>query len=507
MKDLKNIRVIAILLVFIFASCSKEEGETAQEDSGKASISFNTLLQNVSANRLMERQSSSGIPECSSAEPATAVALLSLDGVDMDPVTVNILSDDLDDDGNLEYYTDYSDDLELDPDVYMLEEFVVYDEEGSILWVAPRIGEGTEGLEDFIDNPLPISINLSAGVKKYIDVEVLCYDERMANEYGYPFFELVQDRVYDLCFFAQYCFNNVVYAANYSLELYYVREGEEDIQLYPQNDVPVTPSTGIDEEGEYYADPLCVKIPAPQYGEADDEGYLFFRITLIDWPENYGDIVDGAITREGYITWDLIEILRDTDDNPATEDTDMRFLQFYLNCSNPGGGDCIPTPQDENGDCIPDNLNQYGYLFYDLEPTEIIDFCLFGNYCTPNGRHYPASYSIDVWKYEEGEVTIQLYDNLLSEVTMVDGEYSAEPLCINLPDGSGEDEYYFEITIHDTDEYDVEEEIIRAGVITDAEVRALFSGESNVEYYHFFYGCDLEDDPALLNSVPSSTEE
>ncbi|WP_373056112.1 hypothetical protein [Zunongwangia sp. H14] len=505
MKYLKNLRFLTLLLAVLLTGCSKEDNETVEEISGKAAISFKTLLQNVSSNRLRSRQVISGVPECSSGEPATAVVVLSLDGVNMDPVSVNILSDDLDGDGNEDYYSDYSGELELDPGVYMLEEFIVYDAQGEILWVAPRTGENTGGFEEFIEHPLPINIDLTEGVKKYIEVEVICYDERMGNNYGYTFFELVPDRVYDLCFFAQYCFNNVVYAANYNLELYYVRDGEEDIQLYPQGDEPLSPTTGLDEEGEYYADPLCVNIPAPQYGEADDEGYLFFRLTLTDWTENYGDIPDGAIVREGYITWDLIEILRDTDDNPETEDEDMRFLQFYLNCSNPGGGDCIPTPQDENGDCIPDNLNQYGYLFYDLEPTEIIDFCIFGNFCTPNGRHYVASYSIDVWKYENGQVTTQLYKDLLAEVTETGGEYSAEPLCVVLPDGEGEDEYYFEITIHETGEYDVVEEVIRSGTITDTQVRTLFSGENNVDYYHFFYGgCDMEDEPVLLNTITSS---
>ncbi|MDT0677421.1 hypothetical protein [Autumnicola musiva] len=499
---MKNISYSAVSLIIILASalisCSSEE--KIEDSSNKVAISFKTILQNVTNNRAAVKQLVSDVPECSAEEPATAVVVLALNGQNLDPVTINILSDDPDGDGNFEYYSDYSSDLELEPGEYTLEEFVVYDAQGEIVWVAPRQENGTGIFDDYIDNALPVSIDLSAGTKKYIDVEVLCYDDRLANQYGYTFFVLTPDRVYDLCFFANFCLNNEVYMADYSLELYYVREGQEDIQLYPKNDGPVTPVTGQNDEGEYYTEPLCVKIPAPQFGEADDEDYLYFKITILDWPDNYGDIEDGEIIQEGYINWDLIEILRDTDENPDTEDTDMRFLQFYINCGNPGGEDCPSTPEDTNGDCIPDNLNQYGYMFFDLEPKQLIDFCLFGNYCTPNGRHYSASYSIDVWKHENGENVAQLYDNLLSEVSITeDGEYSAEPLCIVLPDGQDDDEYYFEITIQDTGEYDVEEEVIRRGVISDSEVKALFSGEDNVEYFHFFYGCGQEDDPNLLD--------
>lgn len=145
-------------------------------------------------------------------------------------------------------------------------------------------------------------------------------------------------------------------------------------------------------------------------------------------------------------------------------------------------------------------VNEYGYLFFDLNPQEAIEFCIFGNYCPPSGRHYPAEFSVDVWLWEDGEATTQIHENLTNSVTLNDdGDYAGDPLCLFLPDTSDDDEYYFEITLLSSDAYgDVEEEIIRQGVITDMEVREFFDGDDNLEYWHFREGCETDDDPPIF---------
>ncbi|MDT0652026.1 hypothetical protein RM529_17945, partial [Zunongwangia sp. F297] len=83
----------------------------------------------------------------------------------------------------------YSADLELTPGTYQLEEFIVYDEAGNMIWIAP-IDEDDSGVYDgYVSDALPMTINLGAGVKKYVDVEVLCFDDRNVNQYGYLFFD------------------------------------------------------------------------------------------------------------------------------------------------------------------------------------------------------------------------------------------------------------------------------------------------------------------------------
>lgn len=146
-------------------------------------------------------------------------------------------------------------------------------------------------------------------------------------------------------------------------------------------------------------------------------------------------------------------------------------------------------------------VNEYGYLFFELDAVEAIEFCIFGNYCDETGRHYPAAFSVDVWTYLNGEPGSQLYSDLSNTVTMNgDGDYAGTTVCVALPDTAGQNEYYFEITLLNSDAYgNVTEEVIRSGVITDDNVRDLFVGDDSNEYYHFREGdCNLGDSPDLF---------
>ena len=152
--------------------------------------------------------------------------------------------------------------------------------------------------------------------------------------------------------------------------------------------------------------------------------------------------------------------------------------------------------------CFDDRfVNEYGYLFFDLNPTEVIEFCIFGNYCDDSGRHYPAAFSVDVWTYMDGAPGAQLYSNLNNSVALnADGDYAGSTLCVALPDTAGADEYYFEIFLLNSDAYgEVTEEVIRSGVISDEDVRDLFVGEEANDYYHFKEGCDAADAPDLFD--------
>lgn len=148
------------------------------------------------------------------------------------------------------------------------------------------------------------------------------------------------------------------------------------------------------------------------------------------------------------------------------------------------------------------DVNEYGYLFFELDTNVAIKFCIFGNVCPPsdNGRHYPASYSVSVWSGNTSSGTA-LYTNVPNVTgTYNNGDFYAEPLCFALPDTEGEDEYYFEITIRNSDEYgDVVERVIRRGSITDNIVRTFFDGENNLDYYHFRQGCGDDNVPIFDN--------
>lgn len=161
--------------------------------------------------------------------------------------------------------------------------------------------------------------------------------------------------------------------------------------------------------------------------------------------------------------------------------------------------------------CFDDRLvNEYGYLFFELDANQAIEFCIFGNYCPPDegGRHFPAEFSVDVWMYEDGQRGTQLYDDLSNSVTLNEfGDYAGTPLCVALPDTDGLDEYYFEVTLLESDAYgDVQERVIRAGVINDDEVKNFFDGPNNLDYYHFREGCDGDDSPPILPDPADDAE-
>lgn len=156
--------------------------------------------------------------------------------------------------------------------------------------------------------------------------------------------------------------------------------------------------------------------------------------------------------------------------------------------------------------CFDDRIvNAYGYLFFELMPGEVIEWCIFGNYCDESGRHYPAAFSVDIWKYSNGQRGAQIYNDEANEVVLDGGDYAGSTVCVALPDLTGLDEYYVEITLHNSDAYgNITERIIREGVISDADIRDLFSGGDAVDYYHFRAGCEGNDSPDLFSDSPTT---
>ncbi|MDT0677424.1 hypothetical protein [Autumnicola musiva] len=353
MKIFKMMVAYVAAITILFTSCSKEETGTSMNDGETATLSFEATLNNLLKNSSSSKQHFSDIPECSDAAPATVRVVLSEDGAEMEPIIIDVLSDDLDDDGTTDYYTDYSEDLELTPGSYELEEFIVYDTSGNIIWLAPIDEDDSGEFNGYVMNPLPLSIELGAGVKKYVDVEVLCYDNRLVNEYGYLFFDIIGKEVYDLCFFVNYCTENGRhYTGNYSLDLWYVG-ADNEISLYDDSMLNED-MMGVNEYGDYYADPMCLQIPGPNYGEESDEDYLYYEITLMDWEGNYGNVEDGTITKSGYLSWDDVEGLFDADNDDYTD-----YWHVFLGCGEDdgngnGGTDCDTT--NPNADCDDDGV-------------------------------------------------------------------------------------------------------------------------------------------------------
>ncbi|CAL67028.1 hypothetical protein [Christiangramia forsetii] len=336
MKRIKNYLAFCSIFALLLAGCSKEEtGEVPGDPASNATLSFGAILNQAERAQAAQKAHLADFPVCSEATPDHVRYVLSGPvnvGTLQNPAEVDISPNpgDYDDDGEDEFFTLESDDLELPEGTYTLEYFAVYDDEDNLIWVAPLAGEE---LANYVDNPISADgFFLSAGTKKYLDVDVLCYDKRIVNEYG--------------------------------------------------------------------------------------------------------------------------------------------------------------------------------YLFFELETFKALDFCIFGNYCDENGRHFVASYSVDVWVYEDGAKGEQLYNDVPNNVEIVDGEPTADPVCFALPDTSADDEYYFEITLLNGPGYTSDDAgtVIRQGVITEAEVRSFFDGDDNLDYYHFREGIeDCGDDNVPI--FPDPTDE
>jgi len=297
MRKIRSILVTFLVMLFLF-SCSKEES-TSDLNPGDdtSSINFGIVLNDVLSNADGTKQSLDDIPECSDAVPAyVAVVLTGTEDVGSmeEPVLVPVSDTpgDYDDDGEDEYFTLESPDLELDPGDYVLQFFAVYDSDDNLIWIAPSIGGD---FENFVDFPLPLEFTLNAGTKKYLDVEVLCYDKRMVNEYGYLFFELETYVAIDFCVFGNFCDESGRhFLADYSVSIWY---GVDNTGAVLYTDVGNTIETNND--GEEFSDPVCFAMP-----DTNDEDTYYIEITM-----------DGMVIRSFTLTDSDLKDLFDGEDS------------------------------------------------------------------------------------------------------------------------------------------------------------------------------------------------
>ncbi len=317
MKKFKFYLTGLLVLAMLLFSCSKEE--KLGIDSEKASISFGTLLNDLVSENSGARQAVQDLPECSDATPSYVEVALSQDGTwvvgsDTQPVRVNLNPNpaDFDGDGVDNYFTNEAEELELTPGTYSLEYFTVYDADGNALWIAPRTSGSFAGL---VDSPLPMSISLGAGVKKYVSVDVLCYDDRTVNEYGYLFFDIIMGEVIEFCIFGNYCdAGGRHYPAHFSVDawVYSGNPGAPKGRLLHndrQNEV------GVNSAGDHFAEPLCLTLPA-----AADQYYV--EITLLD-SDAYE--AEERIVRSGVITAENVRAL-------FVGDSNNDYFHFRVGC-------------------------------------------------------------------------------------------------------------------------------------------------------------------------------
>lgn len=341
MRNFKRyISFVAVFAMF-FTSCSKEESGVTVE-SEKATLTFGAIVNDLVTNRSADKQSEGDIPDCSDDTP-TYVEVVLMQGDDYilgtteDPYRVDLAAG--------QVFTVEDENLELDPGNYSLVHFSVYNDDEDLIWIAPRAGSDLAG---YLDRTLPMAIDLRSGVKKYVDVPVLCFDNREVNEYGYLFFEVNTNTAIQYCFFANYCGDDGRhYPASYSVSIW-AGNNSSGTPLYSD----VTNNTGQYSNGEYFATPLCFALPD---SEGDlDEDYLYYEVTLNDWDGVYGDVdsmvKSGTLSKQDIMdTWE------------GDDDSNYNHLRFNCgadddNGNGNGNGGGTP-PVDSDGDGVPDNID------------------------------------------------------------------------------------------------------------------------------------------------------
>lgn len=354
----KYLGAIAIMAM-LFTSCSKEETNVINDDE-MATLSFGTVLNDLTKQATATKQQvPDGYPECSDdSTPSYVHVVLEGDenvGTIGDPlmIPVNDTPYDEDGDGVEEYFTEESSELELTPGNYDLTYFAVYNDDDELIWLAPtRDGD----FSDWVDSALPLDINLGAGVKKYVDVEVLCFDDRVVNEYGYLFFDIIGTEAYEFCVFANYC-NDAGrhYPANYTIDVYLGTDDTGEL-LYTLS--PEVATAGEDPSAE----PVCFALPNIASFD-DDEDYIYWEATLSDWEDVYGTV--GDMTLNGTLSRN--DIMANLNDDGET----VEYAHIRFNCGDdddPGNGNGDDDDADDDG--VPDDEDNCPDVYNPLQTDE-----------------------------------------------------------------------------------------------------------------------------------------
>lgn len=368
MKTLKNGMAILAIFSMLFVSCSKDETQDIPGQEKTATLTLAPVLNDMNKQMAASKQEAGDLPECSDATPAFAEISLTY-GDSNTPV--NVVLDILIDENGL--FTGYNEELEIpipagETSVSVtLTDFKVYSEAGvaaeNLIWIAPK--EGSDYAK-FVNAPLPQTFDLRAGSKNYVDVEVLCFDDREVNLYGYQFFDIIPKKLYEFCVFANYCTDaGRHYAANYSLDVVYIGDGN-NIPLYT-GQMPTTGNTAQDNSGDYFADPLCLAIPGPQFGEASDAPYLRVTATLANWDGNY-PAPSGIEPVTTELSWDDVEAFFIGDDA-------IDYWHIFFNCDVTECDPLTDADCDEVNDDTDNCPNVYNPDQLDTDGDGIGDAC------------------------------------------------------------------------------------------------------------------------------------
>jgi len=298
MKNVKIYFAFVAVFAMMFTSCSKDnqdtEGPVAVE---VGELSLSALLEQYSSQN-RQQENSANPPSCDMEDVKPAFVRAAIkdpdgnwidDGVATNGYYVDIpvipISSDSDADGAENFLTYEAHFLELEEGTYELVRFSVLNASKTEILLAPSSDDtyGPANFANFVENALPIDIFVEAGTKTYQEIEVLCYDEAIASEYGYLFFDFEEVPLTYICIFGNECDEYGKHTPSHfrvKVWEYPALPGEGDVVFTDENALVdgTNDFNNGENEGEVtQADPLCIPLP-----DRDGENWFYGEIYTID---------------------------------------------------------------------------------------------------------------------------------------------------------------------------------------------------------------------------------
>jgi len=298
------------IFALLFTSCSKEENGEVASDQETFQLQFGSLLNDFSK----QTKAHGTTPvECRDADPSYVLVgvedsngiYIGTGGGTTEPSLFRVEIQN----NNGSWETSYSEDLALPAGNYSLEYFIVYSADGQLLWVAPREG-GVYASS--VGNPLPQDITLAPGTKPYINVDVLCFNPREEEAFGYVFFDINLVEVENnFCIFVNFCDDTSgrEYPALFQVDVWADAYGGSDVVI--DGETNSVSGTG----NSFAATVFCFPLPP-----LDGDDTYFVRVTVLD---------AGAYNADGS---DFIQFEINQDDIDDQLDLTPRYEHIRINC-------------------------------------------------------------------------------------------------------------------------------------------------------------------------------
>lgn len=320
----KKLLLLLMLLCFFLSSCSTEESENNTPVPEKATLVLGAVL-NKTISEFTLKQQLNGY--CDSLVPAFANVVISQEselvaGTMDEPMRMKISGNPSSTGG---YFMDDSSTLILNPGSCVLEHFSILNDAGDIIWIAPIQSDNNSAIANLVSNPLPMVIDLQSGEQQYVNVEVVCFDDRILNSYGYVFSEIETTQAIEFCIFGSLCDENGRHQEfiQYQVSAWKYSGDEENPKgenLYTnlENEVFVT---DYEDHAETSSVPLCFSLP-----DSQGEDLYFLEIALKDSVETIrSGIISDAQVKELFADEEKLEYFHFRKGNCNMEDTPHLF--------------------------------------------------------------------------------------------------------------------------------------------------------------------------------------